>query len=152
MKYNLPKITSSTRKISIYFLISLFFGICYFIFIKIPQQNSINEEIKRKEESLKEQSKIFQSAIFAPPKDLYQEIEIKGFVEKLNESDKFQGLDKKATHKIVDGNSKILYFAYSTDDKLYQQEGFEVTVGAKTNYGAKPYTKTLIEVVYIAIK
>lgn len=149
---NLPNLSNNTKRILIYFVICLFFGICYFVFVKIPQQQAILEENKRKEEFSKKQAENTQSAFFVPPKNLYQEIEVKGKIELIEETDKFQGLDKKATHKITDDKSNILYFAYSMDDKLYQQEGFEITVGAKASYGIKPYTKSLIEIIYIAIK
>jgi len=134
-----PSLPDAKKLISV-MLFLLIVGLAYFVGVKKPlSKNNI-------EESTIESKKI-SNAFFIPPESTVKEIKVRGRVIKVSLGE-FEG----ATHKVVDGDGKVLVYAYTDDDKLKQQEQSVVTLVGTVPIGTEISPKTLLKVDYISFK
>jgi len=121
-------------------LFLLVVGLSYFVGVKKPVNKDITGDTPSREGKIS-------NAFFIPPDSTVKEAKVRGRVLPAQIGE-FDG----ASHKVVDGDGKVLVYAYTEDDKLKQQEQSVVTLVGSVPIGTNISPKTLLKVDYISFK
>lgn len=135
MDLSLP---DNKKLVSVFIFLVVVFSF-YFFGVRTPVKKTMEEAPISSED--------ISSAYFVPPQTTSKEVKVKGRVIPV-QTGEFDG----ATHKIVDGSGKVIIYAYTSDDKLKQQEQSVVNLVGQIPLGGEISPKTLLKVDYISFK
>lgn len=135
MELSLP---DNKKLVSVFIFLIIVFSF-YFFGVRAPVNKNLSESSIN--------SKDISSAYFVPPQTTSKEVKVKGRVIPVQPGE-FEG----ATHKVVDGSGKVIIYAYTSDDKLKQQEQSVVNLVGQIPLGGSVSPKTLLKVDYISFK